>query len=747
MITALLTIAALAAQDTTHCAALADSVKAALGREPGLVAMTAARLSKACHDDYAALFGAGRAINRAARFEEAQSDFRLREAAADLLDRAVQLQPKNAAAWFEYGLALEKRGGVQIDAFRAINHALDVADHFPDSTPPSLLAAIQLERARHEQDWIDRFRWLRRPTAAAVGTPACSNLGLFCENYTRPAAFNQRLSEASPVPVHVASERERLIGLYRLVLSLDSTQLEAAERLGREYALGEEWESLEQLAADELRRQPQARFFAAVRALAVERLGRPSEADSLFDAMVPTLVDSVRTLFAAPPPGIPSSMDFWRRSRPLWLAPYNELRLAYWARVTYAILVFGDREAGVVGTETPEGDALLRYGWPKAIAQVSREQGTILSPNDMAALIATALDCAPDPGNFNGGGNQGIRRCGASDPGYNKDPGGGRWIIWTYEMDRPSLIFEQRPGRRVPHYVFGGAAETYATELRKASPLTFTSKLAPRHVQLPVQAARFRSELAGATTIALFALVPAAQMDVPEGDSLTAGLFVFRDTAGFPSIAHQAGRFQAGQGLSLAYKVPVGPGRYAFSLEAYAANTGAAATARDSFVAPSWDPDSLETSDLLIAHQATANGAGIPLTWRDLLIQPSRSLTVVPGSTLWLVWEVYGLKAGAKGVGEFHVTLALQDVNRQSLPLRLLSRLGVGARAGPSPISLEWDAEQPLSADGRALQFVSVQLPEEARGDYNLMVTVSDSTHRTARAVRHIALVVPERSH
>src|SRR5439155_1434193 len=337
------------------CVALADSAVAGLKVGPSAVVPFAARLNRLCHDDFQALFRAGRAINRAAKFEEAQSDFRLREAAAALLDRAVQLQPKNAAAWFEYGLAVKKRGGLQIDAYRAINHALDVADQFPDSTPPSLLAEIQLERARQLQDWIDRFRWLRRPAAASVGTPACSNLGLFCENYTRPGAFNQHLIEAPPVPVDVASERERRIGLYRLVLSLDSTQLEAAERLGREYALGEEWESLERLAHDELERQPEATFFDAVRGLALQRLGHPGEADSLFEAAVPTLADSVRALFVAPPPSIQSSADFWRRSRPLWLVPYNELRLEYWARVTYALLVFGDREGGVVGPETPEG--------------------------------------------------------------------------------------------------------------------------------------------------------------------------------------------------------------------------------------------------------------------------------------------------------------------------------------------------------------------------------------------------------
>jgi len=236
-------------------------------------------------------------------------------------------------------------------------------------------------------------------------------------------------------------------------------------------------------------------------------------------------------------------------------------------------------------------------------------------------------------------------------------------------------------------------------------------------------------------------------MGVREGDSITAGLFVFRDTGGFPTIAHQAGAFQAGQGLSLSYRVPVGPGHYSFSLEGYSPKDGAAAIARDSFIAPVWHADSLEMSDLLIAHAVTPNGDGTPLTWRDLLIQPSRSLAVVPGSTIWLVWETYGLTTSSKGDGAFHVVLALQDANQQSFPLRLLARLGMGAKPGQASISLAWDAEQPLSADGRALQYVSVQLPEDARGSYNLIVTVADSSHRSAHAVRHLTLVPAEASH
>ncbi|HKB46630.1 MAG TPA: hypothetical protein VKC57_02970, partial [Ktedonobacterales bacterium] len=502
--------------------------------------------------------------------------------------------------------------------------------------------------------------------------------------------------------------------MYAEVLRLDPTNVEAAERLGRELALGDQWEELEQLALTEVERQPDARFFGAVRAMAVGRLGHAQLADSLFAAAVPMLPDSVKRLYTTAPTGLDTIADVWRRSRPLWLAPNNELQLEYWTRLTYALLVFADREAHVIGPETPEGDALVRYGFPAVMAQMSRSQGQLISPNQMAAIISTALDCKI-PVDGARSSNMGSPQCGETDVPAGGDAGGGSWLIWTYEQDRPSLVFEQRPGMRVPRYVFDGAAENYAQQLRKASPLAFTSKLAPHRFALPIQVARFRGEVAGATAIALFGIVPAQQMGLPPNDSLATGLFIFNDTSGFRVAAQHADRFVPGPSLALTYRVPLAAGRYSYSLEAFAPALGTAAVARGAILAPVWNPDSLQMSDLLVAQQVTGP-EGAALTWRDLLIEPSRTLTLLPGAALWLVWETYGLRPATAGLGKYHVRLVVQDATTKSLPVRLLARLGVGPKPGAAAVALEWDTERPLAPDGRALDYVSVQLPAQAAG-------------------------------
>jgi len=151
-----------------------------------------------------------------------------------------------------------------------------------------------------------------------------------------------------------------------------------------------------------------------------------------------------------------------------------------------------------------------------------------------------------------------------------------------------------------------------------------------------------------------------------------------------------------------------------------------------------WRADSLQLSDLLVAHRVSPRVEGDPLTWRDLTIEPSRTLEVTPGTSLWVVWEAYGILPDARGIGRYEVTLSLQDADARSLPVRMLERLGVGRRE--QGVELAWSAERRLSADGRALEYVALELPGEAAGEYRLEVTVR-AGERVARSVRRVTVV------
>ncbi|HET7790376.1 MAG TPA: hypothetical protein VFD85_13320 [Gemmatimonadales bacterium] len=720
-----------------RCGALADSVGVAIASTRNALPF-AQRLVLECRDDFDALFRAGRAINGVTRFAEASAaDLPLRVRAGELLDRAARLHPFDAAAWFELGLAQKKRGGLELEAYRSIQRALDLARDHPDSTSPALLADIYFQLARRTQSWVDQFRWLKDPHDLAVTTPGCGSLGAFCSNYTRPAEFNERLARAPWVALDLEGERDSVISLYRLVLRLAPGKAEAGRLLLRELALGDEWERAEASARGLAAGGVETGFFSAVAGLAERRLNHLAAADSLMRSAIPLLPDTLRRWYEHPPSGLDTVSDFWRRSRPLWLVPYNELELEYWSRLTYAFLVLGSDEGGVLGPETPQGDALIRYGWPRVETQVVRDARQALNEGqqDAAAVI---LGCMKS--------DVGGPVCNSPrGEGMSGDQSGGRWLVWTYESDQPSLIFEQRPSARVARYVFDGAAENYATQLRRASPLTFTSKLAPVTVRVPVQVVRFKGDSAGGTTaVVVYGLVPAGQMHVSAGDSITAGFFVFQDTAGFPAAWQSTGRFGGGPALGLTYRLGLPPGRYAYSFEALAPAYGAAGSTRDSLVLRAWHPDSLQLSDLLLAHRVDPKRDGPSLTWSDLDIDPSRTLTVVSGSSVWVVWETYGLRPGPEGTARYDVSLSVTDLSAKPLPVRLLERLGLKDAAPRAAISLAWTSERPLAPDGRALEYVGLELPQGAVGRYDLTVTVRDpATSRTATTERAIDVTRP----
>lgn len=713
------------------CESLADSVATAAQRSPKVVQAAESRLERNCRDNFDALFTAGRALGRAAESGVTDLNRLFRDRAERLLSRSVALRPKNAAAWFEYGRLLRRRGVVQFDARRALQRSLELAERYPDSTPPTLLADVFVEIARSLQAAVDALRWLKDGARLGVFTPSCASIGTFCENYTAPARFNDELRDAPLLDHDYWNRREELLSLYRRAVQLNPANLDVARSYARELALGGEWENMATGARWLEEEDGKHAFLALVRALALDKLGMFRDADSLFRRLIPELPDSLRRWYAQPPPPLDTIRDFWVRARPYWVVPFNELWVEHASRVTYAALVYGDQESNLVGPETPMGDALLRYGWPTAVTQVNRDSRKLLSGSRQYA-IENFLTCVPadaggDPSNCEVGAAQGIAR----------DEGGGRWIMWTYAMDRPSLIFELVPGQRNARPMRESQAEAYAQQIRTATPLTFRSQVVSHAFRLPVQVARFKGSGLDEAVVGIFAIVPLNSMGVAEDDSISTGVFTFRDTVGLP-VENSAIRRAGGRAVTLDYWVPLSAGRHVYSVEAFALNTGVGARTRDTLVTPEWRVDSLMISDILIAHRVEAKSDGAPKSVRDLTIEPSRTLEVRPGATVWVVWEIYGLASSESGEVRFEVSMTVRDLNANSLPLRLLERLGLRQRAVTNT-GLHWSSVRRAAPDGRVLDYVAIQLPDEANGEFEVNVTVSESgTHRSISGTRTI---------
>lgn len=728
---------AMAFQVASTCSAVADSIVARAADRTVALRLTAA-LENRCITDFDALYRAGRALGRAARRDSADTDRPIRDAAYRLLGRAVELRSGSSAAWLEYSLLLRKRGGSTLDGQRYVYRAVLLAERRIDTMPGPLLGELYVQLARDRQDWVDRLRWLKDGAHLPTVTLACSDLGMFCENYTRPASFNEIVRDAPVVAPDLDFRREELLQTYERALRYDSLSLDAAVGRARELALGEEWEPLLAVARRMRGHGEGWGFFGMIEALARYRLGRPFAADSLFAATLPVLADSLSRWYR-PPADLAAIPDFWARGRPLWLVPVNEFELEYRARVTEALLTLGDAEARVQGPETPQGDALIRYGPPHLITQFSRDASKIVSAAQMTVLLEFLEYClsAKPRRELQEAACNAPQQPGAEDHDFS----GGRWIVWTYAMDRPSMIFEIRTGQRVPRYYFDGPAREYAEQLRARSPMTFESRLAPNTVGLPLQVARFRGETPERTVAAFYGVVPAREMGLPRAESLATGLFLFR-AGGAQPVARSVARHVPGAALLLTYSIPLPAGRYRYNVEAWSEARGAAAVARDSLLAPEWRADSLMVSDLLLADTLRTTTPRAGQRWSDLGVAGSPTVAFAPGSSVWIVWETYSLRAGEDGATRYRVSVELRDETNRALAIRLLERVGL-ARRQREAVTLTWDAERPLVEDGQPmLDWARLELPNEARGTYRLVVTVSEPrTGRTASAARVLAVV------
>lgn len=705
------------------CRVLADSVADLAASAPAQAVVTARTVASRCDSDFDALLRAGRALNRATDFRGAMAQVAVRDAAQSLLNRAIALRPRSAEAWFEYAIITRKRQGSMFDAQRFAGRSLRLLQQAPESVPPAVAAEIWLQHARDLQDGVDRMRWLKDGRNVPVTTVSCSELGTFCENFVRPQAFNEKLRDAATVYPELDFLRERLLAAYDSAWRFDSSNVAILAGRAREYALGEEWERLAAFARTAANRGRDPARFRTVEALAHVRMGHDLTADSVFRAAIPLLADSLRRWFERPPPGHDTIPDFWARTRPLWLAPFNELQLEYWTRVAYALLALTDHEAAVLGPETPQGEALLRYGFPHHVSQIPRDASAILTRAQLSAVLQV-FDCIPTDLRGQNDIRPDCSTAGAEAPA-NADFSAGRWIFWTYAADRPSLIFEIRTGQRVPRYEWNGAAERYATELRRRSPLDFESRLAPHLVSLLAQLTRFRSPDRYGTSVLIHAAAPGQSMGAPTNDSIETGVFVFADRSGYPLVARHVERRAIAVDLALSYAFALPQGRYAYSVEAWSPATGTAVIARDSLLAPAWPPDSLALSDLLVAERVEPAHTHV-VRWSDLSIAPLPLLAVGPGAIVALVWESYGVQPGREGVAGYDITLEVRDDNARSLPLRLLDRVGLARSPREPAVRLSWHAERP--AGEVLLDYATVQLPPDATGRLRLVVVVRDAT-------------------
>jgi hypothetical protein len=114
---------------------------------------------------------------------------------------------------------------------------------------------------------------------------------------------------------------------------------------------------------------------------------------------------------------------------------------------------------------------------------------------------------------------------------------------------------------------------------------------------------------------------------------------------------------------------------------------------------------------------------------------------MVPGDSLVVYWETYGLKPDSTGTVRYHVTFDARESDRGALAeviARLGAAIGVTRRSG---LTAEWDVEAPASGGVRR-DVLAVGPAAWKPGTYTLRVRIEErGSGRSATSERNVVMV------
>lgn len=661
----------------------------------------------------------GLLLTRLAPTEE--TDFQERVRARRILEEAVATDPDEPRAYLALGLLARKRGE-RVDALRHFDRALQKSAT-GGSLDHAALAELHLERGRvFEETWLDLYGFIPNDQGLSVTAPDCP--GTFCRNFSHPRSFHETLLTLPTADAMAEPVRREMEQSLALAFELDPSSEETARAWLGELARQERWPDFV-FAADThlaLSASGWARLFLA---LGRYRTSDLAAAQENFDTGLESLPEEERRGIMAIGEVVGRRVEsayeklneseraswaehLWLRSDPLYTTPANERLLEHFARWTLAELWFGVPSLGVRGHETEPGRIMIRYGPPRYVRQIVRDQER--------ARTGAALRTGKSIEEL------------INDRFLYHAEYGGRWVLWTYESEVPSFVFKK--DLRSRHYAHEGLSNSahFEQQLREEGASQFRL---PGLMDLSAQLARFRGA-DGMPELDIYAGIPGGE-GVP--DTLTVGVYFPPARPGEPVIPVKRRVPTTEGGRVVGFRVPLERGSYTVSVEAADPSGDYAAALRTELAMP--EPgEALSLSDLLLAHSVEPLRAD-PRSRRDFRIR-ARPSAAISDPALALYFEVYDLTSDG-GLGRYRVTLSLHDAQDRSVVAQVLGALAaLAGRAGEGADRITWS--RTVEALGTAVpDWFELDLSALDAGPYLVRLEVEDlNSGATAVSERQI---------
>ncbi|MBI2951939.1 hypothetical protein HYY27_07590, partial [bacterium] len=185
-------------------------------------------------------------------------------------------------------------------------------------------------------------------------------------------------------------------------------------------------------------------------------------------------------------------------------------------------------------------------------------------------------------------------------------------------------------------------------------------------------------------------------------------------------------QWQKGGMLLNQARLEVPPGTYKLAVQARSPDSDRISIYSQEVTVESYGRDTLQISDIQIAHAVTPAPEGGRFVKNGLRITPLPTAAIRPGDKIFVYFEVYNLARDAAGQTHYRVEYTVNTAGR-SIAARVLSGLGrlVGASGQGPSASVVYEQS---SAKDWEPHYVEMDLGPTRSGEHVVRVTVTDQT-------------------
>jgi GWxTD domain-containing protein len=387
-----------------------------------------------------------------------------------------------------------------------------------ETAPPELRAELHYLLGRRYESQARNFEHLvRAPANLAVATPACIDMGTFCDNFRHPVQFNESLGGAPSLESLGADEANSALAAYRTAFDIYPQHVRALGRVLLMLADDNHWEEYLRFARAGVESNPDDPLPRLWLGMGLQWSGDTRGAEKAFAKGLEVASPELAASYRDPLPlltsedstavveGVGRDLEdairvLWARSDPLYLTEPNERRVEHMARVAYADLKFSAGIGLARGSQTDAGRIFIRYGPPRAIWSVARDRTKETDAIKMQRTVQYMEQCQNAP--------PGDLYCARLEASVRQGlQGGGRWIFWNYDPRTPSLVFTRDLQTPNLEYMRNSYTKAYAEEEVRAR---LPSMYEPFDMKLdiPHQIVRFKGEGSEQTAVETYAAVP-----------------------------------------------------------------------------------------------------------------------------------------------------------------------------------------------------------------------------------------------